>query len=651
MKNMQLILLFIVFLLASTTYTEAQVYGYYVRASSHDFNPSLYFDGTSLKYSGRDLALQALFNNNTIYVFEKEFNFSKRSDLQRTFYVQTNSATSLKEFLQKAPSIFEYGEYLGIEDPELLYFPNDYGITGGSNQGANANLRYLDFIGMPQAWDYTTGSLDIDIGISDGGPLDATDLEFANKTTVLAAEDTDPNGTSHGNNVTAIAAAQGDNAYSGTGVCFDCSILKNGYRSVPGFPGSSFERIIELAEAGARVINCSWVGLGYSESRQNAIDELTEYGIVIIAAAGNQKTGSLPRNELYPASFDNVISVSAVGSGNDLDCNNIASDGSGSYIPNVKNYLTGRTRLVANYDCNQPLENQVSLDLAKTPTLNAKVDIVAPGSGHYRHYQSVMNGTIEYISDTDLWTSPTAPLVTGTVGLMKALNDCLPFNEVVSILKITSTNIDDIPANQIAAGYYGSGTLHTGRAVQLTNNLLRSDSIAYLRNQRFSRWDFIFNGVSESIVMEDQEFTDESTVTVTAKNEIILEDGTFLEPNSNGFAIFEIDSTLVIDTTGCATSPLTSDEKNSEKVEELETYILAPNIVYDLTTISKENKDGDKIVSIRVFNMIGIEMLTIENINEYQVEVDLSRFSTGVYLIKGYDLNDQEIFTKKVIKN
>ena len=57
----------------------------------------------------------------------------------------------------------------------------------------------------------------------------------------------------HGYSVAASAAGQGDNGYGFTGVCYDCSVYGTYYGRV-----RDLSELIELSEAGADVINCSW---------------------------------------------------------------------------------------------------------------------------------------------------------------------------------------------------------------------------------------------------------------------------------------------------------------------------------------------------------------------------------------------------------
>ncbi|MBL4663022.1 MAG: hypothetical protein JKY22_05600, partial [Flavobacteriaceae bacterium] len=249
----QLLWVLTLFVMGVGYQVSAQNHSYYVRAVSQNFDPELSSNGISLQYNGKDSDLSQLFANNTIYVFEKAFSASRRASLQRVFYVETNSNSSLSEFTSENSQIFEFGEYLGVDDLQLVEgtemisgysygkpynlkeeqylnannlgpstnYPNDYGQTGpqgpGSNTGMNLNLSAWDYVGLPRAWSFTTGSALI--GISDAR-VDTLDVEFAGKLTTLNNNVSLANG--HGIGVSAIAGAQGDNGEFNVGYCWDC---------------------------------------------------------------------------------------------------------------------------------------------------------------------------------------------------------------------------------------------------------------------------------------------------------------------------------------------------------------------------------------------------------------------------------------------
>src|SRR5690606_32265214 len=125
------------------------------------------------------------------------------------------------------------------------------------------------------------------------------------------------------------------------------------------------------------------------------------------------------------------------------------------------------------------------------------------------------------------------PLITGTIGLMFSLYPCLPAEEVESIIKFTSTNIDDIPPNKPYAGMYGAGMLRTGRAVKMVFDMFADKEPVKIENQRFSRWDFKLTSISE-VLLQNQEFTENATLDLSSKKRITLSENTVLKPGVSG---------------------------------------------------------------------------------------------------------------------
>jgi len=621
----------------------AQNHQYYLRAVNANFSPELTKQGATLLYSGKDIALASLFSNNNFYVFEKGFSSSQRSTLQRVFYVETDVA-NLQQVLTNLNIVdFDTVRYLGTEKEELLdYYPNDYGQTGGANLGLNVNNHAFDFIGAPQAWDYTTGKSTIKLGISDGGPLEITDPDFAGKSEIL------PNGSNsypaHGNSVAGIAAARGDNAYGSTGVCYDCNIVMNGY--------GSYDRILELSYAGARVINCSW-GIYRNNpvpEQQEAIDEATENGSIIVAAAHNE-SWEVTQGQWYsyPASYNNVISVSSVGSRYEQPIDSVFQAGQYWWGKNIQHHVGFAVRY--DQDPNSLPGATYIIPTNSTNTLNDSVDILAPSYRVFRYGGHLIEGGPGWYRDNFV-TSRATPVVTGAIGLMKSINECMTFKEVESVLKITSYNIDHIPANQFAAGKYGSGSLHVGRAAELTLALMSWNKIAYLENQKFSRWDFEFNALSENVVIRNQEFTDKATLKITAKNAITLENGTLIDPGNQsldvGFALLEIDPNLAL-VLSCpmAAAPPTlgvEDESNENLYKVFPTFVDTEMKVVNV--ISK-----DVIIrTVKIYDLFNQEIQMKSNIDTSEISIEVSNIPAGIYILKGYNAMNEEVITTKFVK-
>jgi subtilisin family serine protease len=119
----------------------------------------------------------------------------------------------------------------------------------------------------------------------------------------------DPDG--HGTHVAGIIAAATGNGHGGAGVSaariLPVTVADARGRATP----SSLSRGIRYAVArGARVINVSFGGRGYSSQEQAAIDLATRRGALVVAAAGN--TGGRAGPPDYPGAYRQVLAVAAL---------------------------------------------------------------------------------------------------------------------------------------------------------------------------------------------------------------------------------------------------------------------------------------------------------------------------------------------------
>ncbi|MCX8056555.1 MAG: S8 family serine peptidase, partial [Ignavibacteria bacterium] len=233
----------------------------------------------------------------------------------------------------------------GIEYAEPRYI---YKIEFTPNDPSISNQYYLNTIKAYDAWDISRGDSSIVIGIIDTGVYwYHPDLEpniWINKNEIPnngidddnngyiddvrgwdfgglnGTPDNDPKEDApyHGTHVAGIASAATNNGIGVAGVGFRAKIMavktarddKKDPNSGSPYIWYGYEGIVYAADNGAKVINCSWGGSGYSQFAQDIINYATNKGALVVAAAGNSNSSS----DHFPSAYKNVISVAATNS-------------------------------------------------------------------------------------------------------------------------------------------------------------------------------------------------------------------------------------------------------------------------------------------------------------------------------------------------
>ena len=230
--------------------------------------------------------------------------------------------------------------------------PNDarFGdLWGMDNQGGAPYFGTPDAdIDAPEAWDTTTGSADVIVGIIDTGVrYDHPDLTpWVNPGEVAGnGIDDDANGYvddvygidtyngdadplddhGHGTHTAGTVAAKGDNGIGVVGVSWNSRVMGLKFLGGGGSGATSgaveavnYATNMRLAGEPVAVTNNSWGGGGYSGPLYDAIEAHADAGILFAAAAGNSSVNN-DFSPHYPSSYDNdgVISVAASGFSND----------------------------------------------------------------------------------------------------------------------------------------------------------------------------------------------------------------------------------------------------------------------------------------------------------------------------------------------
>ena len=293
-----------------------------------------------------------------------------------------------------------------------LYLPNDL-----NNPAISDYALYL--INAPQAWDLTHGDTNVIIAVSDQD-YDEQNTDLVGGVTYHY--DTTINTTpTHGTAVAINVSGNTDNGYGLSSIGFNTSLAL--YKM-------TYDDILLASQNGSDVINCSWTsGCFYSQHQQDVINQAVLNGSIIVSSAGNGTTCDSASALVYPASYDNVISVTSVGPTNNHE--KIIGDPSSSHQH------------------------------------NDSVDIATPG------YGIAINPAQDWFLNSD-GTSFGAAYVSGTIGLMLSVNKCISNADIETILKTTSYFLDTMAINLPYAGLIGAGRIDSYQAVLAAMNMTNS---------------------------------------------------------------------------------------------------------------------------------------------------------------------------------
>ena len=247
--------------------------------------------------------------------------------------------------------------------PAVLYAEPDYVVSiagipddsrfselwGMHNTGQTGGVDDAD-IDAPEAWDISTGTKDIVVGVIDSG-IDHAHPDLAANMWVNPGEiagdgiDNDGNGyvddihgidainnsgnliddNGHGTHVAGTIGATGNNGEGVVGVNHTTAMVGCRFLAGPLGQGSTSDAIkcidymVGLKNSGVniRVLNNSWGGGGFSQVLHDSITASEEADMLFVAAAGNDGTDN-DASPSYPSGYDND-SILAVAGTNHTD--------------------------------------------------------------------------------------------------------------------------------------------------------------------------------------------------------------------------------------------------------------------------------------------------------------------------------------------
>ena len=278
-------------------------------------------------------------------------------------------------------------EWDDCEGNYVLNATNDH-----DDNGYACDVRGWDFVDSTSGYGYTC--TDDDCDTEDNDPMDF-------------------NG--HGTHCAGIAGAVTNNSVGVAGVCRNCTLmpLRAGWDCNTGYgcvlTSDAANAIYYATDNGANVISMSFGYDAPMSPLKDAIDYAYNRGVVLVAASGNSNT----ENMSYPASFDNVISVSATGN----------SDQKASY---------------SNY--------------------GSWVDVSAPGGDGAGASQEILSTGYDDIYELRMGTSMACPFIAGLAGLILSKNSTYTPSQVATIIR---SSIDPLSSSQ----YIGTGRVNVLKAL------------------------------------------------------------------------------------------------------------------------------------------------------------------------------------------
>lgn len=253
---------------------------------------------------------------------------------------------------------------------------------------------YHDMIGTYAAWNVTTGSDKVKVGVIDCGTNDLH-YELRHNTTMVDMGDVRHYGSGHGTEVAGYIGAAADNGSGGAGIAPDVQIVAmDVFLGKTTYKRSNLIRGLNRAmQENCDIVNMSLSAKKYSAEEEQVIKTLYSKGITMVCSASNNGTNI----RVFPATFKETICVAAV------DRN-------------------GRRAPFSNY--------------------GKDVDISAPGvqmwscwssdNKPYNNYYNWMNGT-----------SASTPLVSGALALYMSVHGHVSPEECRSVLKKSAVPCPD----------------------------------------------------------------------------------------------------------------------------------------------------------------------------------------------------------------
>ncbi|MEK6675395.1 MAG: S8 family serine peptidase [Planctomycetota bacterium] len=278
-----------------------------------------------------------------------------------------------------------------------------------ANDASFASQDHISSVNLPSAWDRTTGSVDVMIGVVDTG-VDGQHVDLVDR--LVAgwnvydgnSEFTDVLG--HGTAVAGVLGAMSDNGIGVAGVTWSCPIIPVRAADSAGKSSSRYvaSGILWALGHGAKAINVSFAPLWSDRVIRSAAEQAFHRGSLVVMSAGNSSS--------------------------------VAT--AGGYVEGVFVGALNDQSGIASFSDRGPF-----------------VDLVAPGT---TVLSTSRGGGYSAVDGTSF----AAPIVTGVAALVWSVNPNLRPSTVVDILTRTSRDLGDSGLDST----FGNGLVDASRAVE-----------------------------------------------------------------------------------------------------------------------------------------------------------------------------------------
>ncbi|MCX7930405.1 MAG: S8 family serine peptidase [Chlorobi bacterium] len=397
----------------------------------------------------------------------------------------------LCRMLMTSHPLVEYAE--PVRRQRLLFVPNDPLVS---------DQQYLQAIEAPAAWDVTTGSASVLIGISDSG-VRITHEDLRDAIAINTGEipnngrDDDGNGyvddyrgyniswrddgtapdnvvhptDGHGTSVAGIVVATQNNGKGISGIAPGCRIvpIKATPNSADSYILFGYESLLYAAIRGCKVVNCSWGNEDQAPSpiEENIVAYVVARDVAIVAASGNG-TATQP---MYPAAYPGVLGVGET----ELDGSIVPGTGIGPHCkilaPGSNARTTGNT-----YDADYTYFSGTS---SATPMVAAVVALVRS-----RYPQLSALQALEHVRLSTRDVSATNPdvsqLLPGMVNARLALQRDPFSTPAIAVTRVEFQRLDGTPVDRGQLGdtllvyVHAINRLGSGMQLQWTLQVIQS---------------------------------------------------------------------------------------------------------------------------------------------------------------------------------